>query len=84
MEIRKPIRQFILGNYLFSSDEAALQDDTSLIAQGTIDSTGVLELIMHIEEQFGITVQDQEMLPENLDSVNRIVAFIERKRAVAE
>ena len=83
MDIRNPVRQFILGNYLFSSDETALQDDTSLIAQGTIDSTGVLELIMHLEEHFGIKVQDEEMLPENLDSVTRIVAFIERKRASA-
>lgn len=78
------IRKFILRNFLFSEDEAALSSTGSLIASGTIDSTGVLELIMFIEESFGIKVADEEMIPDNLDSVEKMVSYVRRKRAVAE
>lgn len=80
MELKSQIRQFILRNYLFSSDEKALDDGVSLMKTGVVDSTGVLELISFLEEQFGVKVQDEEMTPENLDSVDRIVAFVSGKR----
>jgi acyl carrier protein len=80
MQVKEKVRQFILKNYLFSSDESSLKDEVSLMQAGIIDSTGVLELIMFLEEQFGIKVADEEMTPENLDSVDRIVAFVGRKR----
>jgi acyl carrier protein len=80
MDAKQKVRQFILKNYLFSTDEAALKDDVSLMQAGIIDSTGVLELIMFLEEQFGVKVSDEEMTPENLDSVDRIAAFVGRKR----
>ena len=80
MEAKQKVRQFILKNYLFSTDESALKDDVSLMQAGIIDSTGVLELIMFLEEQFGLKVADEEMTPENLDSVDRIVGFVGRKR----
>ncbi len=80
MEPRSQVRQFILKNYLFSSDEAALADGVSLMKAGVIDSTGVLELISFLEEQFSIQVADEEMTPENLDSVDSIVSFLGRKR----
>ena len=80
MQVKESVRQYILKNYLFSTDEAALKDDVSLMQAGVIDSTGVLELIMFLEEQFGVKVADEEMTPENLDSVDRIVAFVGRKR----
>jgi acyl carrier protein len=51
-----------------------------LLEKGIVDSTGILELVTHIEEKYGIKVLDQEMLPANLDSVNAIAGFIERKR----
>lgn len=81
MQPREQIREFILKNYLFSTDEAALADDVSLMKTGIVDSTGVLELIMFLQERFGIEVTDEEMIPENLDSVRSIVAFVARKRA---
>jgi acyl carrier protein len=80
MELKSQIRQFILKNYLFSSDEKALDDGVSLMKTGVVDSTGVLELISFLEEQFGVKVEDEEMTPENLDSVDRIVAFVSGKR----
>ena len=80
MQPREQIREFILKNYLFSTDEAALADEVSLMKAGIVDSTGVLELIAFLQEHFGIEVADEEMIPENLDSVRSIVAFVARKR----
>lgn len=79
MDAKQKVRQFILKNYLFSTDENALKNDVSLMQAGIIDSTGVLELIMFLEEQFGVKVADEEMTPDNLDSVDRIAAFVGRK-----
>jgi acyl carrier protein len=79
MEILERIRQFIITNF-YVADPAALADDTSLLDQAIIDSTGVLEVIGYIEKEFDITVEDSEMLPENLDSIGRIAAFVARKR----
>jgi acyl carrier protein len=78
-QVRESVRDYILQNYLFSTDAAALKDDVSLMQTGVIDSTGVLELIFFLKEQFGIEVEDEEMVPENLDSVAKIVAFVVRK-----
>ena len=79
MDIKRSVRHFILENFLFTNDESALEDARSLIETGTMDSTGVLELIMFLEETFGVQVSDAEALPQNLDSVTRIVAFLEHK-----
>jgi acyl carrier protein len=81
--LRDRIQKFILENYLFTSDPSALGSDDSLLGRGIVDSTGMLEIIMFIEEQLGVTVKDEEMVPENLDSVNRIAAFVESKRKAA-
>jgi acyl carrier protein len=81
MTVGQQVREFILKNYLFTTEAKALQDSQSLMQTGVVDSTGILELIMFLEEQVGVKVADDEMLPENLDSVERIVAFVERKRA---
>jgi acyl carrier protein len=83
MSIKAKVRQFILTNYLFSEDEGKLADSQSLMDSGIMDSTGILELIMFLEETFGIKVADEEMIPANLDSVSNAVAFIERKQAVS-
>lgn len=80
MDIKRNVRNFILENFLFTSDESALEDGRSLIETGTMDSTGVLELIMFLEESFGFRVADEEMLPENLDSVLKVVEFVGRKQ----
>ncbi len=83
MNMKKTIRQYILGNLLFTEDESVLQDNDSFLDQGIIDSTGVLEIILFIEETFDIKVNDDEMLPANLDSVDNLTNFINRKQATA-
>ena len=70
------IRAFIQGNYLVSGP---LSDGDSLLDHGIIDSTGVLELVEFLETEFKITVSDHEMLPENLDSIAFIAAYVGRK-----
>lgn len=81
MTLRAELRQFIVENFLLSRDESLLGDADSLTAQGILDSTGALELVTHLQERYGVTVQDEELHPDNLDSVEKIAAFIERKRA---
>ncbi len=80
MSIEKKIRNYVLENYLFSDNQDALVNDTSFLDEGIIDSTGILEVIAFLEEEFEIEVTDEEMIPENLDSVNNIVSFIVRKQ----
>lgn len=81
MTLRAELRQFIVENFLLSRDESLLGDADSLTAQGILDSTGALELVTHLQERYGVTVQDEELHPDNLDSIEKIAAFIERKRA---
>jgi acyl carrier protein len=75
------IRAFIFENFLFDADESALQNDDSFLEKGIIDSTGVLELVEWLEETFAIKIEDEELVPENLDSVNLLAAFIDRKKS---
>lgn len=77
--LRDQIRKFITTNF-FVADAASLSDDASLLDQGIIDSTGVLELIEFVESTFEVKVEDTEMIPDNLDSIGRITAFITRKK----
>ncbi len=77
------IREFLKQNFLFS-DDARIGDGDSLLQRGVLDSTGVLELIGFLEREFGIRVEDEEMVPENLDGIGRAAAFVRRKRAAAE
>lgn len=73
------VRAFITSNF-YVADPSSLDNEASLLDRGVIDSTGVLEVIFFIEETFGVTVEDSEMLPDNLDSIERIAAFVERKK----
>ena len=79
MTLEQQIRDFVTANF-YVADPKALENSTSLLDAGIIDSTGVLEVIMFIETTFGVSVEDSEMLPENLDSIERIAAFVARKR----
>ena len=74
------IRSFIFENFLFDADEDALDNDDSFLEKGVVDSTGVLELVDWLEEAFEISVSDEELIPENLDSVNLLAAFLDKKR----
>ncbi|HRH00216.1 MAG TPA: acyl carrier protein [Polyangiaceae bacterium] len=79
MSIQDEVRQFIVKNF-YVADAAGLADDASLLDKGVIDSTGVLEVVAHLEEAYGIKVDDAELLPENLDSIARIAAFVQKKK----
>ena len=74
------IRKFITTNF-YVADADALGEQASLLDEGVVDSTGVLEVIGFIESEFGIAVEDAEITPENFDSIDRIAAYVERKRA---
>ncbi len=79
--VRNSIRGYILENLMFSDNASELPDDVSLLDRGIIDSTGVLEIVMFLEEQFAVKVQDKDLLPDNFDSVDRIAAFVGRLKA---
>lgn len=74
------VRGYIGDNFLFDKNAADLPGDASFLDLGIIDSTGVLEIILFIEQEFGIKMEDHEMMPENLDSVNNIVRFVAARR----
>ena len=78
MKYKQAIREFIVENFLFG-DSNGLADNTSFLEEGIIDSTGILELVTFLEEEFSITVEDEELIPENLDSINNVTSFLERK-----
>ena len=82
--MQQQIRQFILTSFLFTDDQSQLKDSDSLLEQGIMDSTGVLELVAFLESEFGVKVADDELVPENLDSVQQIVAFVTRKKQAVE
>lgn len=77
-DITNKIKDFIVENFLFG-DNAGLNNHTSFMETGIVDSTGILELIEYISSEFQITIDDSELLPENLDSIDNILAFIGRK-----
>jgi len=79
MDIKEQVRTFVTSNF-YVADSATIGEATSLLDQGIIDSTGVLEVIFFIEETFGIKVEDNEILPDNLDSIEQIANFIARKK----
>ena len=72
------VRGFIVENFLFGDGEL-LREDTSLMEEGIMDSTGILELLFFIEETFGFSVEDNELVPENMDSLLNIARFVDRK-----
>ncbi len=80
MTIEQRVRQFIIENF-YVTDPSSIDDETLLVTNGIVDSTGMLEVITFLEEQFGIRIADQEMTPENLESVSRIGRFVARKQA---
>ncbi|MGE5711667.1 MAG: acyl carrier protein [Nitrospira sp.] len=73
------IRTFVVENYLFG-EESKLENDDSFMESGIIDSTGILELVRFLEATFGIKVADEELIPDNLDSINKIVEFLRKKQ----
>jgi len=75
----REIREFVVGNFLFGQDAESLTDDESFLDSGIIDSTGVLELVSFLESHYNITIADDEVVPDNLDSVSKVSSFLQRK-----
>jgi acyl carrier protein len=82
-EITTKVRQFIIDNFLFREDRASISDTESLLEAGLIDSTGILELVAFLESEFQLAVADADIVPDNLDSIERIASYVERKSLVA-
>ncbi len=81
MSIEDRVRQFILENYLFTDDQEVLTNNDSFMTKGILDSTGIMDLVLFLEESFGLAIDAGEMVPENLDCVDHVVAFVQRKQA---
>jgi acyl carrier protein len=81
--VKEELVNFLFENFIagrsISEKESVLSDDDSLIDSGIIDSTGILEVVMFIEEKYLIKVEDDELVPENLDSINNLLSFLKRK-----
>ena len=78
MDFVGTVRAFIIDNFLFGESDH-LKEDTSFLESGVIDSTGILELIAFLEETYDIKFEDDEVIPENLDSLKNIARFMEKK-----
>ena len=81
-DVRANLRTFILENYLFTDDQAALADTDSFLDGGILDSMGILELIDHLDDSYSIKVEGDELVPDNLDSIDNLIKFIATKIAV--
>ncbi len=79
MLIEEKVKSFIQDNFLLGDKKKVIKEDESFLKGGIIDSTGVLELVNFIEETYKIKVEDEELIPENLDSLKNLVAYIKRK-----
>lgn len=77
--LKNEIKQFIVETFLVGDEKDSLSDSDSFMAKGYIDSTGILELTQHVEESYNFTIEDEEMIPSNLDSINNLVEFISKK-----
>ncbi len=79
MKSEQTIKNFIIDNFIIDDNPDQLENDQSFLESGIIDSTGILELVSFIEEHYNIKIEDEELIPDNLDSVNNVVIFINKK-----
>jgi len=78
-DIKNQVRQYLLDNFLMGAGAEGVTDTTSFIEKGIVDSTGVLELVAFLERTYGIRVEDAEMVPENLDTLDNIEKYVRGK-----
>ena len=79
----RELRQYVIDNFLFGQEGIELKNDDSFMERGIVDSTGVLELVAFLEEKFQVKVEDEDLIPANLDSINNLLLYL-KKKAVAE
>ena len=82
-DVKQTVRSYILDNFLMGDSGAKLTDEQSFLENHIIDSTGFIELVTFLESHYGIQIQDEEMIPENLDSLNAIAQFVGAKKSAA-
>ena len=82
--IRSANRSFIEENFLFQIGDQKLADNQSLLEAGVVDSTGVLELVAFLEDTFHLQIADKDIIPQNLDTVDAITAFVEKSQVLAK
>lgn len=80
-EVKAKLREFVSGNFLLGKSSSELGDTDSFLESGIVDSTGILEFVGFLQETWGIEVADEELLPENFDSIKNLAAFVVRKTA---
>ena len=81
--VEQKLRQIVTETFLVGGENGDLHGDASFIDTGIIDSTGILQLVEFVEQEFNFKVDDEDLIPENLDSINRLVAFVERKKSLS-
>ena len=79
MSLQDDIRTFIVDNFLFG-DENGLKNDSSFLREGIVDSTGIMQLVSFLQDRYRVAIEDEELTPENLDSISRVSAFIQKKQ----
>lgn len=79
-QIDLTLRHFVIENFLYGDRNTSLDDHDSFLDKGIVDSTGVLELVSYLEEEFGIKVEDEEIIPDNFDSIATLTSYIQRKQ----
>jgi acyl carrier protein len=82
-EIREQIREFLVMNFRYDGENFEVGDDTSLLGSDTLDQTGVLELVLFVEEAYGFDVDEADLTPENFDTVNNVTAYVVQQLSAA-
>lgn len=78
-EIKGKVREFLVQNFLLGRGSVSIKDSDSFLDSGVVDSTGVLEFVNYLQETWSIEVKDEELLPENFDSIDNLTAFVAKK-----
>jgi len=76
MALKDELRKFVTDNFMYGKPYEGFADDDSFIERGIIDSTAILELVAYLEKRYRITLHDEDLIPDNLDSVNRLARFV--------
>ena len=79
MSLQEEIRAFIVDTFLFGED-GGLSEESSFLEEGIVDSTGIMQLVAYLQEQYQIIIEDEELIPGNLDSIKKVMAFVGEKR----
>ena len=82
-QLEQDVRRFITENFVLVADGGSIAGDASLTRGGIVDSVGVVELIHFVETRFGIEIADEELVPENIDTIDNIVGYVRAKRGLA-